>query len=218
MNKKNFVAFVTGKRGSGKSHELNRLAQKFPRRLVLDFLGEHEGAIPGAVEAWTFGDTLSALQRVQKLPRWTVVSSMDERYVPQLLEVLAPSFRGGAPGYSKSVGGMVLELGECDTVWPNGGSSPEARGVVKRGRHHWLSILAATQRPAETDRIITSQADIICSFRQHEPRDLAYLSAVMGGSRVAPLLTTLQPYHFLRYWVGTGALERVAPDGSSVTV
>lgn len=211
--RRNFVAFVCGKRGSGKSFLLNRLAQPFPRRLILDFLGEYEGVIRGAREAWDIADTVDALRDVARSPRWTVVSSMDESEVPALLEALAPARHGGALGFSRAVGGMLLQSDEIDTVLPNGGGATEARNIFKRGRHHGLSILCGTQRPAETARIVTSQSDIICSFRQHEPRDVAYLSGVMGGSHVAPLLYSLADRWHLRYWVNTGALELVDPDG-----
>lgn len=214
---RNVVLSAFGMRGSGKSHLLGDVARHFPRRLVLDFLGEHDGRIPGARYAWDLPETVDALRAAAKAgERWTVVSGMDERDVPALVSALMPSGRLSRAGFSRAVGGMMLECGEVDLIAPNhSGISDEVKSLWKRGRHHWLSLLTATQRAAETHRIITSMSDAVCSFRQHEPRDIAYLASVMAspGVDVAAELAKLPRYWYLRKWVQLGRLELVDPAG-----
>lgn len=214
---RNVVVSAFGMRGSGKSHLLGELARHFPRRLVLDFLGEHEGRIPGARYAWNLGETVDALRAAHRSgTRWTVVSGMDEKDVPALAAALTPSGRLSRAGFSRAVGGMVLECGEIDLIAPNNsGIAQEVKSWWKRGRHHWLSLLTATQRAAETHRIITAMSDAIVSFRQHEPRDIAYLADVMAapGVDVAAELVRLPRYHYLRKWVQLGRLELVDATG-----
>ena len=214
---RNVVVSAFGMRGSGKSHLLGELAAHFPRRLVLDFLGEHEGRIAGARYAWDLGETVDALRQAHRQgKRWTVVSGMDERDVPALISALMPSGRLSRAGFSRAVGGMVLECGEVDLIAPNHSGIPdEVKSLWKRGRHHWLSLLTATQRAAETHRIITSMSDAIVSFRQHEPRDIDYLASVMAapGVDVAAELVRLPRFHYLRKWVQLGRLELVNATG-----
>lgn len=218
-NNRNFIASVVGTTGSGKSYLLNQFAQRFPRRLVLDFMGEHTGRIAGARECYDLRDTVAALSvAARQSDRWTVLSFMDERFVPDLFRVLAPTGRDAARGFSRTVGGLVVECGEVDLIAPNSGAiSDGVKSLYKRGRHAAISILGATQRASECHRIVTSQSTVICAFRQHEPRDVATLAQVMG-SRAGDMLPTLAPRHYLRYWPAFGTLELVDPFGKCVAV
>lgn len=219
---RNVVASNFGMRGSGKSVLTARMASHFPRRLVLDFIGEYQDRIPGARYAWDLPETVDALRSAARAgAKWTVVTSMDERHVPELVTALMPTGRLSHSGFSRAVGGMALECGEVDLIAPNNaGISDEVKSLWKRGRHHWLSLLTATQRAAETHRIVTSMSDVVCSFRQHEPRDIAYLSSVLAapGVDVASELVKLPRYWHLRKWIHTGRLELVDPAGVVSTV
>lgn len=211
----NFIAFACGMKRSGKSHLLASLALQFPRRLILDFVGEYIGRLPGAREAHSLRDVVKALQRVRKSPRWTVTACMDPADVPDLLNAIAPIGAATAYGFSRAVGGLVIECGEIDVIAPNSGMSPEARNIFQRGRHHSLSILAAVQRPSSANRIVTSQADLICAFRQHEPRDADYLGEIMH-SGAPEIIRSLPPRFYLRYLVNYGLLETVNDAGQVV--
>ena len=158
------------------------------------------------------------MRRASTSSRWTVVSSLYEDDVPELLSAIIPSGGASALGFSRAVGGMLVECGEVDLIAPNNGSiAREVRDMFQRGRHHSLSVLCATQRPRDTHRVVTSQSDMIAAFRQHEPRDAEYLDSVMGG-RASGILTTLARYEHLRYYPNHGALQRVDASGAVTTI
>lgn len=209
----NFIAFACGMKRSGKSHLLGKLAEHFPRRLILDFIGEHSGRIRGAAEAYTMAEAVDALRKVRHSSRWTIVCGMEPTHVPELLGLIAPVGGRNLRGYSRAVGGLVLECGEIDVIAPNNGQiSPEVRNVFQRGRHHMLSALVAVQRPANANRIVTSQADMLCAFRQHEPRDADYLGEIMSA-RAPEIVRSLPPRNYLRYLVNYGTLQTINEHG-----
>lgn len=207
----NFILTAVGMKRSGKSHLLASFARRFPRRLVFDFLGEHAG-LDGAHEAVTLAETVDALKRVRHKERWTVVSMVDAREVPSILSTMAT--RRGS--FSLAVGGVVIECGEVDLIAPNNESVAQpVRDMFLRGRHFALSVLCATQRPRQMHRIATAQSDVICVFRQHEPRDISYLSEITRGD-IEKLVRELPPFFHLRYMPNFDRLDVVDSYGAVV--
>lgn len=208
---RNFIAVVTGRKGSGKSHLLAQYARGFARRLVLDFTGEHQRDVPAPLVAWSLQDCARILRHVAGHPRWTVVAELHPSDVPRLLGAIIPMGRG--TGYSAAVGGMVVECGELNEIAPNDrGMAREVGAMFSRGRHQWLSVLAAARTSTEINKLATSQADVICAFRQHQEADVRRIAELMGD-RAVPALRSLQPYEYLRYFVDFGRLEHVHADG-----
>lgn len=66
---------------------------------------------------------------------------------------------------------------------------------LQYGRHHSISNVLVARRPSELDRMATAQADVIISFRQHEPRDLEYIRAI-GGQAAADEVAGLGPFEW----------------------
>lgn len=214
MQRKNFVAFVCGMRASGKSVLLARYAAKFDRRIVLDPNCEFLGVYPGARECHTLRQTIDALDDCAGEKRWTVVSCIDPEQVPKLCRVLAPV--GSLGGYSRAVGGCLLECGEVDTIAPNhAGIAAEVRNLFQRGRHYRISVVCATQRPRDVHRVVTAQADAICAFKQHEPRDLDYLAQCTSVA-IADRVRQLERYFHVQYLPNQGAAFLVNPRGATV--
>lgn len=58
--------------------------------------------------------------------------------------------------------------------------SPIAIDLVNFGRNKEISLICAAKRPAQVNRELTAQADIIISFRQDEPNDIKYLKEFCG--------------------------------------
>lgn len=213
---RNFIAVVTGRKGQGKSHVLELYARQFPRRIVLDFTGEHRADVPPALVAWSLADAVRILQHVAKHRRWTVVLELHPRYVPRLLRVIMPM--GAATGYSVAVGGVAIVCGEINEIAPNHqGIADEVAAMFSRGRHHWLSVLAAARTSTEINKIVTSQADVICAFRQHQEADVRRIAELMGP-RAVPALHDLGRYEYLRYFVDYGRLEHVRADGAATLI
>jgi hypothetical protein len=214
---KNFILFACGMKRSGKSHLIGELARKFPRRLIFDFIGEHSGRIAGAREAFTLGEAVGALRAARSSGnQWTVNCVLDPSDVPELLSVLAPMGGRTEKGFSRAVGGLVIECGEVDVIAPNNGQiAPEVRNIFQRGRHHAISALVAVQRPASANRIVTSQADVLVAFRQHEPRDADYLGEIMSA-KAPEIVRQLKPYNYVRYLVNFGTLQTINEKGEAI--
>jgi hypothetical protein len=214
MERKNFIAFVCGMRASGKSFLLAKYAAKFSRRIVLDPNCEFLGAYSGARECHTLAQTIDALDDLSGERRWTVVTCIDPEQVPRLCRVLAPV--GGMGGYARAVGGLLVECGEVDVIAPNhAGISAEVRNLFQRGRHYRVSVVCATQRPRDVHRVVTAQADAVCAFRQHEPRDLDYLAQCTSVA-IAARVRTLDQYWHIQYLPNHGAAFAVNPRGVAV--
>lgn len=208
---RNLVLIATGRKRSGKSHLLDMHARQFPRRLVLDFTGEHQHDVPAPLVAWSLRELGRLLARVADRPRWHIVAELVPDDVPQLLAWLIPAGRG--VGYSLAVGGMVLECGELNEFAPNRGNLPREVAVLfSRGRHQWLSVLGAARRATEINLLATSQADVICAFRQHQESDVRRIAELMG-ERAVPQLQRLARWEYLRYFVDDGRLELVHANG-----
>lgn len=216
---RNLVVFACGRKRSGKSHLLASLASKFPRRIVFDFIGEFYRKIPGAIEAHTLSDALDALRNARKKGRqWTVLCMFNPADVPQLVGAIAPLGAIPERSFSFAVGGVVLECGECDLIMPNNaGIEPEMLDAIQRGRHFRLSSLFGTQRPRQTHRVLTSQADVICAFRQREPRDVDFLGELVRHD-IPALVRQLQGHEYVRYFDARGTVERVGEDGAAEVV
>ena len=48
------------------------------------------------------------------------------------------------------------------------------------GRHRNICLIAASQRPAQISKLVTSQSNKIIFFRLHEPNDLKYVRSLAG--------------------------------------
>lgn len=209
----NFIAFACGMKRSGKSHLLDTLASKFPRRIIFDFIGEYDAAISerGFFGGESVAECVDLLKHAHKTRTgWTVCAMLTPEQVPELLGAIMHKQNP----FSRAVGGVVVQCGEVDLIAPNhAGISTEVRNVFQRGRHFDVSALVATQRPRDVHRVVTSQSDILCAFRQHEPRDADFLGDIMR-SDATPLVKTLGRFEYVRYMVNYGRLDIVSADGS----
>ncbi len=84
---------------------------------------------------------------------------------------------------------------------------PAWRRLVKRGRKQGISVLAASQRPAEIDKTIFSNASRIRVYRLGYDADQAAAAAALGIGRTA--VAELQGHEFLeRNALAGGGLTR----------
>jgi hypothetical protein len=216
----NFVGFACGVKGSGKSTLVNKWASHFPRRIVIDFMAELFGQIPGAYECLTLEETTDALADIiheKKTSAFTVVSCITPEEVPTLCNILAP-LKNPRGGYSLGVDGLLLDCAECELIWPNDGSmSDEAGNLIHRGRHYRISVAAATRRTRDVNRLLTSQADVVACFRQQETRDLQYLAGFLGEN-VAAKVATLPEFSYVQKLPSTGRASVIDKDGKEIVI
>lgn len=197
MERRNFVAFGCGMRGTGKSTLMARYASNFPRRFIVDTAAEFFGTYSDAYECLTLRDTLDALEDAADKDRWTIVACLLPKEIAKVCGVFAPLSNPTA-GYSANVGGVMIECGEIETIAPNHkGIAPEVVNLIHRGRHSLTSFAVATRRPADVNRLVTSQADVIACFQQHEVSDIEYLTSVVGEV-AARAIGELKPFHHVQ--------------------
>ncbi len=212
VERKNFVAYSCGRKGTGKSTLLARYASRFPRRLILDTSAEFYGKYPGAYECLTYRATLDALEDAAPRSSWIVVACLLPKESAKIFGILSP-LRNPVAGYSVAVGGVMVECGEVDTVMPNHkGISAEAANIIHRGRHSLVSLAVGSRRPADVNRLLTSQADVVACFQQYERNDIEYLASVVGENNAA-MLSALPDYHHLQYLPQSRRAYIVDPRG-----
>ncbi len=195
------LAVVVGRRGSGKSELLRRASARRRRVVVLDLLhGEPVDVgepLDLGVIVYDEDEYRDALREASSGDRWRIVvrpdTPEDARWV---VGALMPKDHGVA-GYARAVRGVCVFSDEIDLWMPNhAGIDPAVRSSIARGRHYAVKIIGATRRPAECHRDLSSQADVLVTFQQHEPRDIAWLDKT-GGRSFALAARTLGQYEYL---------------------
>ncbi|MGH8209893.1 MAG: hypothetical protein ACREU6_09910 [Steroidobacteraceae bacterium] len=159
------AVLVTGSRGSGKSGWTRQQCEAAPRLLVWD-----------SVHEWS---------------RDRVVTPV--RSLPELHDLVVADLRTPGPfryGYTGRVNGNTFEtFCKLAFVWMKArgdgtlvveeladvtspAKAPEGWGdIIRKGRHYGGRIYALTQRPAESDKTIAGNADVIHTGRLSFPRD-----------------------------------------------
>lgn len=207
------IVTVVGRTGSGKTALLaKKIGPRHGRRITLDMVGECRALYPRAAHAVGLQQVVRILRSLHEhhLREWHIVAQLGTREIGELIKLLAPI--GAAHEYSLSaaMGGVALEIFELDIIAPVDRSERDTREVIRnayaRGRHYGLSILAATQRPHQIDRIATAQSSYVVTFQMHEPADLRWLESV-GGKRLSELARVgLAQYESAWYNARTGEL------------
>jgi hypothetical protein len=80
-----------------------------------------------------------------------------------------------------------------------------------------MNVIAASRRAADVPRLITSQADVIYTFNQSEPRDISYL-AEFAGKDFAEETRTLPRFHALVYRSFDQTISRRVSDSPKETI
>lgn len=199
---------VLGSTGSGKTFYIVRRWWPQARRLlVLDHIGEwsaHTNAIG-------YDGVLAAMREHAHLREWRIFATVTIPEIHALAEKLLPY-----PELSRSpallLGGLTLSIDEVDRVIGFGAGS-DLRDLWRRGRHVGLSVLAASQRPSNVSKEVTSQSSLIALLRIHEPADVDYTRALMGREKTDRALAWLSgaPHRVALYAPPTGALTLTDP-------
>lgn len=184
--------FVCGASGSGKTVFLERrFLPRAPRLLIVDQTGEWQEKMPKAPVYLGFEETLQGLRGLARTKEWRAITYLEPEEVMRLSEeVLLPPGRI-AKGYSYSVGGMAILLDEVDTLVPISNAPLPLRSLWRRSRHGGLTVFAATQRPGNVSKEVTSQCRWLAVLRQHEARDVLYLASVIDRGLIKAMIPEL---------------------------
>lgn len=159
----NYVISVFGHKGSGKSTLVKELVEEHDRVIIFDTMGEYEGAIED------FSEAVRELGRVQDARRFRVAIRLPEDY--DALEAMEVAY---------DVTDCLVVFEEVSFYCSPSSMPTILKKFVRYGRHRQISQIYVSRRPAEINRDLTAQSDLIVSFRQHEPNDVDYLRKLMG--------------------------------------
>jgi hypothetical protein len=195
------AVLVAGFTGSGKSAWVIRQTRAAPRLLVWDSMGE-----------WS---RRALVQPLGTLPAVAEAIRTDIARGGGRLRVgyTGPVTRAGFEGFCRLAwvwlrlrAGSVLVIEElADVTSP--GKAPAAWGeIVRKGRHVGAQVYALTQRPAESDKTIVSNAAAIHSGFMGFPDDRAYMARCLD----VPLrdVERLRPLDWIERDMRTRALTR----------
>ena len=195
------IVFVVGRKGAGKSTLLRTWAAQHPRTVWLDPMLEEVQRIGSQHACYDLAGLRLQLRAKASRRRWALVFAGEPRDYPAAVALLQPA-HPTVTGYAQAIGGVTLVCGEADLLLPNNGLVPPAvRGLIHRGRHNRLSLLAAARRPTEVARDLSAMADLVAVFATHEPRDVAWLRA-LGGEQLVQQVAQLARFQYALYRPG----------------
>jgi DNA helicase HerA-like ATPase len=173
MNRENIILAVFGRKGQGKTYLVRQIAQEWDRVVVIDTTGEYKEedgytVVYGVIEC---AHALVAADKQDRV-RLSLRTDNTDEAIDLLVIINAMS--------------DLLVIVEEAHFYCSPSQLPDAVSkLVRLGRHRNLSSIWVAQRPAAVNRNVTSQADLIISFAQREPRDIAYLVQVGGQEGLA---------------------------------
>ena len=178
---------VMGRVGSGKSYLVKKMLARFPRRLIYDPFEEYEGVLFRRwAEAAVYLDNFTGDED----------GAVEDEYPFQV--VYRPPSRHDAEQFFRmaaSLKNYVLIAEEvemwCKSSWIN----PHLERLISFGRHKCRSLVWITRSPFEINRDLTRQHNLLISFKQTEPRDIAYLDNYSFNKDI----TTLAEYEYAWY-------------------
>lgn len=176
-NKPTEVITVLGQRGSGKSSWVQKKLPSFPRFILVDTLGEYSGFRVVTDKQELFDLVWNKHQGIMQII-YNSIEDEDFGFVCSLVEEIED---------------IILVVEEVDNYCTPMQIPVELKRLLKYGRHKGISMVFVSRRPAEINRLITSQTQRYICFTMIEPSDIRYMSSVIGHqAKDLPSLPKLQ--------------------------
>lgn len=146
---------------------------RIPRRIIVDMLGEWTE--DADAEAFTINEAVDAIRHLAaRQPRWTVTLALEPEAIAELVDWMIP-----LPQLQTSpivaLGGAALLIDEADLIAGPRNYSTAIRTLYRRSRHVGLTLISATQRPANVSREASAMSTQALMMSLSEPRDLKYM-------------------------------------------
>lgn len=204
------IHFACGAPGSGKSFDLKqRIDRLKPDRLIaIDPDGEYD-------RCGFLHDRLADVQRATNFPtfRTRFRSTFDRAIAEQQFDVICRLVRWHVdpqPGQARPprVAPIVFLVDElADFVGPSFRDTPDSwQWIIRRGRKYGVTLLAASQRPAQIDKSLFDLCSSIRGGRINGTDSQNSIASALGVPRAE--IEQLQGYQFIERDRNTGALRR----------
>lgn len=171
--------FAVGATGTGKSYHLREvLLPRYPRAIVLDYTGDflkHRDRLgEGTHVAENFAEVGRLVRQLSaRRDRWRVIAYLDEPDTERLTRALVPTRMVTGPSIARALGGCALVCDEL-SLFVRQNATPERLALWRMGRHCGLTILGASQAPADVHPLVRGQSRWLVLFHLHEPRSVGY--------------------------------------------
>ncbi|MHB1567372.1 MAG: hypothetical protein ACYCXG_11795 [Acidiferrobacter sp.] len=174
MTKQREIVGIFGQAGHGKSTMIRHMIRPLPRVLIVDVgLEDYDGVMQ-------VGSLPLAARLIDGKTRYRLSYGDLDRSDEECMDDAVALTRAYADTLTGAGLPQMMVIDEADRYAPARGMGRAIREAVARGRHWSLSIIYATRRPAEVNRLLTSQTTRFIVFRTREPGDLRYLRAFIG--------------------------------------
>lgn len=163
---------VFGASGSGKSYYVKQIVKKWGRALIWDPDNEY-GEIPNIQTARTPAEVMSFINSASNVKVRYVPMTIDRKLLEKCFDFIS---------LAAFIWGNCLYVGEeiADVTTP----SKAAGGwgvVLRRGRKRGVKVIGVSQRPAECDKTLFTQARYIRTGRLDGEGDKQRLATTLGA-------------------------------------
>lgn len=167
-----------GRKGSGKSQLLWELfVSQAPRVITIGHIPQDLARDPNVITVRGRDELYRAIERASAFDRWHIAAALGRDALLELFLLIAPGLEAPPErSLSNALNGLALHSGEAYQVFPVGYTPEPMLEAIRQSRHYSLDLYMASQRPHSVQRELTAQADLIFSFAQSEPRDIAFLA------------------------------------------
>lgn len=181
---KGVFAFVSGRKGSGKSVLAGRLFESFPHdRLVIDPTGD--------VSAGLTASGQQIVRLTEPMPTRFPASGdagmakgsggpVTAVYVPDMGAPTAEDDMDRALGLGLRHGRTAVWVDEIGVLTRAGRTPPNLRRALHHGRHSQLTLIMCGPRPKDIDPLCISQADHVFTFDTPNPLDRKRIAENLG--------------------------------------
>lgn len=188
----NFVT-VLGRTGYGKTFLIReRLLQHYKRLIIFDTMNDFKPEPPTTVidvlTVANFEATINSLMDYETEDFTIRIAAKQLAVYCDILDIIV----------NNEFKGVTLILDEIDKFANPSSIEQSLYNLYNVGRHFEINIIAASRRPNQVHRIITSQSHLLVLFHTNEPRDLAYLREY-ANKEIANRVKELKRYEYIIY-------------------
>lgn len=210
--KTSYQAFVSGRKGQGKTVLTDSLARAHSRVFVFDVLHEYPSKGFTCVRSM---EELKAAVKTRWRKGWRIAYLPHRSNRPKQLHDLAlticdiqmPYKETPDDGTTPPIPKVLFIIEEMRWSYPNGCNYEGLAELTTLGRHYGVDMIGTTQRIAEVNTNFRGTSDVRFFFAQEEDRDIQAIAPMIGRHNVARL-KALQVHECLRLYGGQVTLYR----------